>query len=63
MSRTEIAANDYSLTPGRYVGVAEEDEEDFKERLADIHLKLDELNQKAVLLAARIQGNFEILLK
>ena len=66
VSRTEIAANDYSLTPGRYVGVTvepEEDEEDFKERLADIHLELDELNQKAVLLAARIQENFEILLK
>lgn len=40
VTREEIAANDYSLTPGRYVGVAppdEDDEEDFKERLAEIH--------------------------
>ncbi|HQQ69512.1 MAG TPA: N-6 DNA methylase [Alicycliphilus sp.] len=61
----EIAANDYSLTPGRYVGVAaaaEEDEEDFAERLREIHDELAELNDRAVELAGRIAGNLEELL-
>lgn len=61
----EIAANDYSLTPGRYVGVAAavaEDEDDFVEKLREIHDELAELNDKAVELAGRIAGNFEELL-
>lgn len=61
----EIAANDYSLTPGRYVGVAastEEDEDDFAETLRGIHAELAELNDKAVDLASRIASNFEELL-
>ncbi|KIN88233.1 type I restriction-modification system subunit M [Thauera sp. SWB20] len=61
----EIAANDWSLTPGRYVGVAPagaEDEEDFAEKLREIHDELAELNDKAVDLAGRIAGNFEELL-
>jgi hypothetical protein len=48
----EIAANDYSLTPGRYVGVAAaaaEDEDDFAETLREIHDELAELNDKAEL--------------
>jgi len=61
----KIAANDYSLTPGRYVGVAAaaaEDEEDFVEKLREIHNELAELNDKAVELAGRITRNFEELL-
>ncbi|MCE2917564.1 MAG: N-6 DNA methylase [Rubrivivax sp.] len=61
----EVAANDYSLTPGRYVGVAaadEGDEEDFTESLRSIHSELAELNEKAVELARRIANNFEELL-
>ena len=61
----EIAANDYSLTPGRYVGVAAaaaEDEEDFAEKLREIHNELAELNDKAAALAGRIARNFEELL-
>ena len=61
----EIAANDYSLTPGRYVGVAPadlEDEEDFAEKLREIHDELAELNDKAEALAGRIASNFEELL-
>ena len=61
----EIAANDYSLTPGRYVGVATaeaDDDEDFAEKLREIHDELAELNDKAVELAARIAGNLEELL-
>jgi type I restriction enzyme M protein len=61
----EIAANDYSLTPGRYVGVAaalDDDEDDFAEKLREIHDELAELNDKAVELAGRIARNFEELM-
>lgn len=61
----EIEANDWSLTPGRYVGVAasgEDDEEDFADRLREIHAELAELSEKAVVLAQRIASNFEELL-
>ena len=60
----EIAANDWSLTPGRYVGVAAaeaEDDEDFAEKLREIHDELAELNDKAAELAERIAGNLEDL--
>ncbi len=65
VSIDDIAANDYSLTPGRYVGVAaaaEDDEDDFAETLRGIHAELAELNDKAVELAGRVAGNFEELL-
>jgi type I restriction enzyme M protein len=60
----EVKANDWSLTPGRYVGVAPEVEDedfDFEETLRDIHIELKGLNEEAVLLAAQIQKNFEEL--
>ncbi|HEX2959744.1 MAG TPA: N-6 DNA methylase, partial [Chitinispirillaceae bacterium] len=61
----EIEANDWSLTPGRYVGVAaqEESEEDgeFEEKLRDIHVELASLNEEAAELAKVIAGNFEEL--
>jgi type I restriction enzyme M protein len=66
VSSADITANDYSLTPGRYVGVAppaEDDEEDFQERLTQIHAELEELNEKTVLLAERIRENFEALME
>lgn len=66
VTREEIAANDYSLTPGRYVGVAppdEDDEEDFKERLAEIHAELEELNERAGVFAGRIRANYEELIQ
>lgn len=65
VSIDDIAANDYSLTPGRYVGVAavlDDDEDDFAETLRGIHAELAELNDKAMELAGRIAGNFEELL-
>ena len=65
VSVDDIAANDYSLTPGRYVGVAatpDEDEDDFAETLRGIHAELAELNDKAAELAGRIAGNFDELL-
>lgn len=64
VSRAEIEAADWSLTPGRYVGVApaEVDEDfDFEQTLKDIHIELADLNREAVELAARIQENFEEL--
>ena len=60
----EIEAADWSLTPGRYVGVAppEEDEDfDFEQTMRDIHTELADLNKEAVELAAKIQKNFEEL--
>ena len=62
VTRGEIVANDFSLTPGRYVGVAasgadEEDAEAFAERMRDIHAELAELNGQAVELAEVIQAN------
>jgi type I restriction enzyme M protein len=62
VDRKEIAAADWSLTPGRYVGVAppEEDEDfDFEEALRDIHTELASLNDEAAELAKKIQKNFE----
>jgi type I restriction enzyme M protein len=60
----EIEASDWSLTPGRYVGVApaETDEDfDFEQAIRDIHVELASLNDEAVALAKRIQENFEEL--
>jgi len=60
----EIEAADWSLTPGRYVGVAppEEDEDfDFEQTIRDIHTELADLNKDAAVLAAKIQENFEEL--
>ena len=64
VNRTEIEAHDWSLTPGRHVGVAAEEEDedfDFEEALRSIHIDLKELNDDAVELAARIAQNFEEL--
>ena len=64
VSTEEIAAQDYSLTPGRYVGVAPpepEDEEAVEERLREIHVELASLNEEAALLAQKIASNFEEL--
>jgi type I restriction enzyme M protein len=64
VNRKHIEAADWSLSPGRYVGVAppEEDEDfDFEQSLLDIHTELADLNKEASELAARIQENFEEL--
>jgi len=58
----EIKANDWSLTPGRYVGVAPEEEDgdfDFEEALREIHVELEGLNAEMAELAAQITKNFE----
>ena len=64
VDRKEIEAADWSLTPGRHVGVAppeEDDDFDFEQTLRDIHTELADLNKEAAELAARIQENFEEL--
>ena len=64
VDRAEIEARDRSLTPGRYVGVAPEAEDedlDFEEALRSIHIDLKGLNEEAAGLAARITRNFEEL--
>ncbi|KQM71686.1 class I SAM-dependent DNA methyltransferase [Sphingomonas sp. Leaf20] len=60
VDHAELAANDWSLTPGRYVGVAPEEEDedfDFEGVMRDIHIELAGLNAEAAVLAAQIQGN------
>ncbi len=57
----EIAANNWSLTPGRYVGAAPEEVDEafaFEETLREIHVELEDLNRKAITLAATINRNF-----
>jgi type I restriction enzyme M protein len=45
----EVAENDYSLTPGRYVGYSIEVDEDFdyQKRLGEIRKELADLSQEA----------------
>ena len=59
----EIAQNDWSLTPGRYVGVeeVEEEDDDIDERLNAIHEEIAALDAESVKLAKRIAKNFEEL--
>ncbi|MFZ1979425.1 MAG: N-6 DNA methylase [Bacteroidota bacterium] len=64
VDRNEITKSDWSLTPGRYVGVSpvEEDEDfDFEEVLHDIYIELFDLNKECEQLARTIQQNFEEL--
>ena len=60
----ELEEDDWSLTPGRYVGVAPEPEDedfDFEDTMREIHFEIERLNQEAVELAANIARTFEEL--
>ena len=61
----EVAKQSYSLNAGRYVGVAEKEEEDydFKERLAEYKNELNKLTKEAHELEAQIDKNLMELLK
>jgi type I restriction enzyme M protein len=61
----EIEAQGWSLNPGRYVGVAEgeADDFDFKERLEELNEELEALNGEARELEERIGENVSSLLK
>lgn len=64
VTQDAIKAHDWSLTPGRYVGVSPEevDEDfDFEEALRSIHIDLKGLNDEAAELAIRISQNLEEL--
>ena len=57
VNMAEVEAHDWSLTPGRYVGVAPEEEDegfDFEGALRDILIELEELNEQAAGLAKQI---------
>jgi type I restriction enzyme M protein len=59
-SRAEIAALDWSLNPGRYVGVTvgeQQDDEDFKLKLEALQEELEALNAEAVRLQESIAQN------
>lgn len=59
-TRAEIAAQDWSLNPGRYVGVAAGevvDDADFRERLEALQEELEGLNAEAAQLQAVIARN------
>ena len=65
VTRGEIEDADWSLTPGRYVGVApvEEDEDfDFVEAFAAISNEIAELNLQAAALATRIEASAKAIL-
>ncbi len=61
----EIERQGWSLNPGRYVGVAarEEDDFDFKERLEEQNEELEALNAEARELEERIAENVVKLLE
>ena len=64
VDKVELKENDWSLTPGRYVGVAPEEEDpdfDFGETMRTIHAELDGLNVQAAGLAEKISENFKNL--
>ncbi|MCK9265352.1 type I restriction-modification system subunit M [bacterium] len=64
VDKKEIEENDWSLTPGRYVGVTPEEEDpdfDFSGTMLAIHTELDELNKTAGELAKKISENFKRL--
>lgn len=61
----EIEAKDWSLTPGRFVGVAPdevEDEEDFIEIIQGMKLELRDLNKESLRLTAYIDANLKELI-
>jgi type I restriction enzyme M protein len=61
----EIREQGYSLNPGRYVGVAEKEDDgvDFKERLAELNQELNSLNLEAHKLEKVIDKDVQNLLK
>ena len=64
-SRAEIESQGWSLNPGRYVGVAERDADDFDfaERLEELNEELQVLNDEAHELEAQIAENISRLLE
>lgn len=63
VSQQEIEAKDWSLSPGRYVGVnlSKAEDLDYEERLNEIHIELEGLNEEAIALAKNISENYKEL--
>ncbi|MBT1699630.1 type I restriction-modification system subunit M [Fulvivirgaceae bacterium PWU4] len=61
---SDVRENDYSLTPGRYVGITmtADDGFDYKTRLAEINKELEQLNKAAVKISKTISKNIEELI-
>jgi type I restriction enzyme M protein len=63
VTQKEIEEKDWSLSPGRYVGVDTytNDDIDYEERLNEIHIELEALNEEGIVLAKTIVENFKDL--
>jgi type I restriction enzyme M protein len=63
VTRKEIESKDWSLSPGRYVGVDTSTDEhfDYEERLKEIHIELESLNEEANVLTKAVSENFKEL--
>ena len=63
VSQKDIESKDWSLSPGRYVGVDTKMDKDFdyEERLNEIHIELDGLNEEAIALTKTISENYKEL--
>ncbi len=64
VDKAELKENDWSLTPGRYVGVAPEEEDpdfDFKQTFQDIHTELANLSKNAFEQEVQIINNLREL--
>ncbi|MBE2281150.1 MAG: N-6 DNA methylase [Ignavibacteriaceae bacterium] len=63
VSLEEISKNEFSLTPGRYVGVTPVtvDDFDFTERMREIKTELESLNEQAAELSKKIFSDLEEL--
>jgi type I restriction enzyme M protein len=61
VNKKELEAKDWSLSPGRYVGVdtSSNDDFDFEERLNEIHIEIEGLNEEAALLSQTIIENYK----
>jgi type I restriction enzyme M protein len=64
VSIDEVAEKDWSLSPGRYVGIDTSADvvEDWEEKLQFIHTELDILNAEAIELAETISSNYKSIL-
>ena len=60
----EIREQDYSLNPGRYVGVSFdiEDENDFRETMMALNKELLQLNSQSQIMMETIQNNLKNLI-
>lgn len=66
VSRADVAERDYSLSPGRYVGVemgSSSGDTGYEERLNQIHIELEQLNAEAIELATVINENYNEIAK